>query len=410
MKDNVFYFTKLETVKSNHYNELTYEDFFKKLSLAIQGDVEHNKVKYDANKKRYTIIYDDNTYSAYYVAKPVTKKCERGEIIVNLDNLCNLTKQREKVIELEKKEREKKQREYQDIIKNGENGIYYSDSDKKTYIEYLKKTLKKSPFSGVLQNLFPKRNHNGVAGITIILSLIEGGFGIYSAISGAYGFVITLILLVDALIGLDIVSSISEKDGFAPMNLLHLNLYLVTRLIKIQARIVKNIIKKFKDKKRISELLKSINNAKLTPKPIEKVIQAAKEDEVIEVREEKNDKPIQVSMANDILKGFANLNDGIIELSDKNPEKLKISQKILELIEKYKNITDIDNPTVGRNIYNQVCSLLNKLNKEIEKQRAGERSKKDFRTLLAANDSLLIGSSEEANEEIPVIRNTSNHR
>ena len=42
MKDNVFYFTKLETVKSNHYNELTYEDFFKKLSLAIQGDVEHN--------------------------------------------------------------------------------------------------------------------------------------------------------------------------------------------------------------------------------------------------------------------------------------------------------------------------------------------------------------------------------
>ena len=116
MEDNVIYFTKLETVKSKGFNELTYVDFFKKLSLGIQGDVLRNQVLFDEEKQEYTIIYDGETYKVYYVANPLTPDCEREEIINNLGRLCNLTRQWYRVVEIEQEEKEKEKREYEEII------------------------------------------------------------------------------------------------------------------------------------------------------------------------------------------------------------------------------------------------------------------------------------------------------
>ena len=63
-----------------------------------------------------------------------------------------------------------------------------------------------------------------------------------------------------------------------------------------------------------------------------------------------------------------------------------------------------------RNIYNQVGSLLYRLGRELKKQRAGEKSRKDFRTLLAANDSILIGNTSESKEDFSVSQSRNSHR
>jgi hypothetical protein len=139
-------------------------------------------------------------------------------------------------------------------------------------------------------------------------------------------------------------------------------------------------------------------------KPSEKVL--AKEEVKEETKEEELEDVLDDSMDQEIMKGFAELNEGILELLDKNPQKLGLSKEILALIGKYKTNTDIDNPIVSRNLYNQVKSLIYRLNSELKKQRAMEQSKKEFKTLLAANDALIMDTPEQTKEvvEIPSLQ------
>ena len=408
MEDNVIYFTKLETVKSKGFNELTYVDFFKKLSLGIQGDVLRNQVLFDEEKQEYTIIYNGETYKVYYVANPLTPDCEREEIINNLGRLCNLTRQRYRVVEIEQEEKEKEKREYEEIIENGEQGIYYSDEDKKTYVEYLKKTTKNSVFSGVFLKLLEKLDPNDVTVTTIAFSLVEGFMGLLLLFS-VFPIYVPLSIIADCVLGVVMMNRSLDDNGVAKkygMNVATSLLYLVVNAFAAPVYLMKNIIKKHRAKKRVRELIKSINKTKISEKPIEKVIEETKAPEVIKVEEVK----VQDGIAQDIVRGFSKLNDGIEELSDENIEKLRLSQEILDLLQKYQQHKDIDNPEVGRNIYNQVGSLLYRLGRELKKQRAGERSKKDFRTLLAANDSILIGSTSESKEDFSVSQSRNSHR
>ena len=431
MEDNIFYFTKLETVKNNRSDipELTYEDFCKRILEAIKRDVDNNQVTYDHEKDCYVITYKGVSYDVYYDKEKLSRECERKDVVKKLNLLLLTTNKKKKVMSDEKQAAVEKEKTRKQIIKNGNKGIFYSDEDKEIYIDYLKDKFDNiSSVKGIIKEnmakLYDFFDEDRVFIIEFPFGMIFRGMGALFILA----FIVLLFVETFASIFTGNIISLANSEGTI-MNIIKwmggiwggtsLDFFLeratrdkktgkffnvmlgLSALLTVPALTIKKYVSSRSLRKELQNKIELIK--KSIVKPSEKVL--AKEEVKEETKEEELEDVLDDSMDQEIMKGFAELNEGILELLDKNPQKLGLSKEILALIGKYKTNTDIDNPIVSRNLYNQVKSLIYRLNSELKKQREVEQSKKEFKTLLAANDALIMDTPEQTKEvvEIPIL-------
>ena len=432
MEDNIFYFTKLETVKNNRSDipELTYEDFCKRILEAIKRDVDNNQVTYDHEKDCYVITYKGVSYDVYYDKEKLSRECERKDVVKKLNLLLLTTNKKKKVMSDEKQAAVEKEKTRKQIIKNGNKGIFYSDEDKEIYIDYLKDKFDNiSSVKGIIKENMAKLYDffeedrlfdieapfagyitRGMGGLFILAFIVLMFVEIFATIftgnfislANSEGTIWNILKWMGIVFGgtsFDYFLGYATRDKKTGK---FFNVMLgLSALLTVPALTIKKYVSSRSLRKELQNKIELIK--KSIVKPSEKVL--AKEEVKEETKEEELEDVLDDSMDQEIMKGFAELNEGILELLDKNPQKLGLSKEILALIGKYKTNTDIDNPIVSRNFYNQVKSLVYRLNSELKKQREVEQSKKEFKTLLAANDALIMDTPEQTKEvvEIPIL-------
>lgn len=142
MNNSAISFTKLGTVKSSGFEEMSYRKFFDKMRELILKDFQRYGVKFDDENNKYRIRFNGKSYTVYYGNEKISNECEDKKVLSELDALVSLhqkciSEAKEKAV---KENNEKKALER--VLENAEEGLLIDPKEQKIYLNYLKKEKK----------------------------------------------------------------------------------------------------------------------------------------------------------------------------------------------------------------------------------------------------------------------------
>jgi hypothetical protein len=160
---NVITFTKLGVVQLKVddviKDELPMEDFLQRLRQAIENDVSKHQVIENTNGL-YEIFHNGKKYTVFYGKSLITKNSPQIDTVQILNELVELSKTQKRIQDFKEDIKEEKPRSLNEIVSNGNEGIFYSEDDKIKYIEYRNKKLKEEKVLEGLSKIFTDYNYN----------------------------------------------------------------------------------------------------------------------------------------------------------------------------------------------------------------------------------------------------------
>jgi len=160
---NAITFTKLGVVQLKVddviKDELPMEDFLQRLRQAIENDVSKHQVIENTNGL-YEIFHNGKKYTVFYGKALITKNSPQIDTVQILNELVELSKTQKRIQDFKEDIKEEKPRSLNEIISNGNEGIFYSEDDKIKYIEYRNKKLKEEKVLEGLSKIFTDYNYN----------------------------------------------------------------------------------------------------------------------------------------------------------------------------------------------------------------------------------------------------------
>ena len=242
MRNNILYYTKLDTFKCNEF-EIPRKILFDELEDLIIKDRNNTFVKCEGVYGKYSIRYKGKLYKVYYGNNELRKdNCNDQEFLDGINKLCRITDlfDRNKVNNKERKE----------IIEKAEHAIFHDDLDKKVYLDYLEEKFKKEN-SHILkktikelgEDFFEKDDDSLKLLYRAGLILLVGIFALYLGLENHVSFITTMGLISLGVGGADMLLCTLDVGGFKGIFSSFLN------ILSFPLRLFKNLGKKKEAKK-----------------------------------------------------------------------------------------------------------------------------------------------------------------
>ena len=257
MKDDIISFTKLDITQLRVNGEITQElptiDFLERLKNTIISDVSKDRVHFDKYEQCYKIFHNRRRYIAYFGNSKITNDCEHIEVLQVLNKLVELTKEQQKLQNNKGKITIVKTRTIDEIVKDGDNGIFYTEDDKVKYIKYYREKLAKNKFyKGCWQKVSWRRS---VWGIIPGMATLIGSLTVSIVFHNLWFFIGILCGIIDAI------TYAASDSRYSPLN------FLLQKLFSLPATLfnmIKKGISKLNEKRRLKIIENSIMKSELT--------------------------------------------------------------------------------------------------------------------------------------------------
>lgn len=282
MNDSIISFTKIEIVQLKVNGEIKHElptsDFINRLKNAIIGNVAKNQVIYNENNGTYEIFHNSKKYQVYYGNVLIDSKCNEIDTLQSLNSLVAITNEQKSKQGYKEDITLCKARDIEEIVKNGDEDIFYSEDDKLKYIKYTNKKLsKESVFKG-LSKVFTKTYVHDIDDgfIAYILGMLPGfALALGIIIMGTINFLPTMPWLIYLFAGVfdmagAVIFGISLSTTIAQV---------IYRVFKWCALAIKNGVSKRQQKKRLKLIKNSVIESDLSEYMSEKVPESFNKDE-----------------------------------------------------------------------------------------------------------------------------------
>lgn len=325
---NAITFTKLGVVQLKVddviKDELPMEDFLQRLRQAIENDVSKHQVIENTNGL-YEIFHNGKKYTVFYGKALITKNSPQIDTVQILNELVELSKTQKRIQDFKEDIKEEKPRSLNEIISNGNEGIFYSEDDKIKYIEYRNKKLKEEKVLEGLSKIFTDYNYN-------LDDSWDTWPALVGAIPGALVFVGSIVLgallnnlwlLIPMTYGI-IDAMVTLFHGVAPLSFLG---QVALRGFVWLGHAVSRISKRLGKRKRLAAIKKSIIEADLS----ETISEKAPERKERKISEK--DKTLKGEAKESIKKIFSKL----ALLSDLDTKSTYASQ-LNEIIDLFKSV------------------------------------------------------------------------
>jgi hypothetical protein len=384
MKDSIISFTKIDIVQLKIDNEIKHElatqDFIDRLKNAIINDVSKHHVSYNTEDGTYEMFHNGRKYSIYFGDKIVDRNCDQIELIQTLNELVELSENQKNNQKFNGDVKEIKTRSIEEIVKDGDDGVFYSEDDKIKYIKYIKEKLsKKSVFEGV-KDIITGNSHisadwNDLGGMVPgILFFLVGGIGGLLTHEIPY-LVVTLVGVLDFVIDL-----IQLDDDNTLLN------SIAKRIVRVGQGlyyIVKNKVNKSLEKRRLKVISKSIMESELSENISSKA----------PARVERKDNSDRLTLAGESKGTIRKIYNKISMIKD-NDLRSKLALELDELIEIFKKTPRSANKELSDILY-QLSYLDGKVSEEVKKQILFNAVTMDFSRLNKRVDDIsdAIGSN-----------------
>ncbi len=385
MEKKELVFTKLGTVKSDSF-EYTIEDFFRLINANIRRDIDDNGVTFNSKDNCYEVLYNSVLYQIKDGKELFNKNNKKKELVDAFDDLIQLTKRQDKIINEEDNKNIINQNalsryEQEELaIENGDKGIFNSNKDKRIYIKHLKNQIKEN------------RNSLPMDILMHIIDLILVAVGPASA----YGFV-NLIEVSKPFFESDTpISILTAFLGILSPCLVLIGLAIsvggIYRLVCADKLPIIRLINNHKLKKMIKSLEKSTVKVNSKKKTDDNPVNNEKVEEV----EKDNTDPIKQSVRK-ISREFEDLKNKILLVQDEET-KVGYSSELLEIVNYYSDISATMEKkgnilSVHKNILNRIVSLSFRVDETLKKEQKDAQESSEFNRMLdEANKISAMGS------------------
>ena len=377
---NIISFTKLDVVQLKIddviKDELPTDDFLQRLRQAILNDVSKHQVTYDSEKNNYEIFHNGKKYVVYYGDQKIEKGSEYIDTIQLLNELVELSNTQKRRQECGENVREVQTRPIEEIIENGDDGIFYSEDDKVKYVNYCNKKLSKEKIleglSSVLLEKYNLDEYTSAAPIFLgvgfsFLCLIVG-FVLCQALVNPPPVlgVFTLYSIID--IGIIIFRDISPLTFLA-----QIPIRCVVWIFKALGRVIKRLGKRRK--------LRLIKNSIIESELAESI--SAKAPEKREVKTKEEDLSLKGQAKEAIRKIYSKL-----DYLEKAETKAEIAKDLDEIIEMYKVADPQNYNKEFSDIIYQLSWLDGKLAAELKKELSSHTTTSDYQKTSNVIDSM----------------------
>jgi hypothetical protein len=384
MKDSIISFTKIDIVQLKIDNEIKHElatqDFIDRLKNAIINDVSKHHVSYNTEDGTYEMFHNGRKYSIYFGDKIVDRNCDQIDLIQTLNELVELSENQKNNQKFNGDVKEINSRSIEEIVKDGDDGIFYSEDDKVKYIKYIKEKLsKKSVLEGVKDiitgNSSKSADWNDIGGI--VPGAIVGLIGIIGgAITHGIPYLIACVIgVIDFVIDL-----IQLDDDNTFLNFLAKK---IVRFFQGLYYIAKNGINKSLEKRRLKVISKSIMESELSENISSKA----------PARVERKENSDRLTLAGESKGTIRKIYNKIAMIKDKELQGM-LAVELDELIELFKKVPKGSNKELSEILY-QLSYLDGKVSEEVKKQISSNAITMDFSRLNKRVDDIsdAIGSN-----------------
>ena len=387
MEKKELVFTKLGTVKSDSF-EYTIEDFFKIMNVNIRRDIDDNGVMYNSKDNCYEVLYNSVLYQIKDGKELFNKNNKKKELVDAFDDLIQLTKRQDKIINEEDNKNIINQNalsrhEQEELaIENGDKGIFNSNKDKRIYIKHLKNQI--------------KENRNSLP-MDILMHIIDLILVVVGPAS-AYGYV-NLIEVLKPLFKSD--TPISILVAF--LEILSPCLVLIGLAISVGGiyRLVcadKLPIIRLINNHKIKKMIKSLEKSMIKVDSKKKTNDTPVNNEIVEEDEKNNTDPIKQSVRK-ISKEFEELKNKILLVQDEET-KVSYSSELLEIVNYYGDISPTMEKkgnilSVHKNILDRIVSLSFRVDETIKQEKKVEQEKNEFDSMIKEADRVKARGSRK---------------
>ena len=331
MDENIISFTKINIsqlkVNGEIKHELITSDFIERLEKAIKSDVSKNQVNYDSKKGTYEIYHNGKKYDVFYGDKRIkfykdkitgqdSREIDTAQI---LNSLVSLSDEQKKVQEFNGNIRIDQSRTIEEIMENGDKGIFYSEDDK---VKYIEETEKKISFKNVFKSLskiFTESYHIDyrddrfeyvLKGSYLIGILgMVGGF-IAAFVTSNFWFILILVegameFFLPSVIGYSLLTTLGQ---------------VIYRAFKWSGLLVAKTIKRMLTKRRLKQISKSIVESELSEymseKTPEKKIESEEKKEQFTLKGESKNVSKKILLKLPLIKDKERANDFACRLDE----------------------------------------------------------------------------------------------
>ena len=383
MEKKEIVFTKLGTVKSDSF-EYTVEDFFKVIKANIRRDIDNNGVMFNSKDNCYEVLYNSVLYQVKDGKELFNKKSEKKELVDAFDDLIQLTKSRDKIVNEEDNKnsvnQEEISREDQEkhAIENGDKGIFNSNKDKRIYIKHLKNIIKENR-GNVKENVLmffidPLITALGVGMFYLAFKAVE------AVEAGVDGF----LFLIDFF-----------SPPFLFLGSLPLMVYGLYRIIGEDSWAIAKFLK---DNHRLKKIVRSLEKSTVKVNSKKKTDDNPVNNEIVEEVEKDNTDPIKQSVRK-ISREFEDLKNKILLVQDEKT-KVRYSRELLEIVNYYGEVSptmEIEGNTlsVHKNILDRIVSLSFRVDETLKKEKKDEQESSEFNRMLDEVNKLSTNGSRK---------------
>ncbi len=363
-------FTKLGTVKSNYF-ELTYDDFFKKMVDLIFQDSENNYVTYD-EKNGYQIVFNGEKYNVKYGNTKIDKTSNIPEIVNGLEKLVNLSSKKREKQEKHKQELIEQEARMnilegrrEEIIENGEKGIFKSDEDKEVFISYLQHKVVD------IGKIIVKGIREDAVIFTNLMCSLMVFFGV-CFLGATCSEIFKLTVAWTDILKLTIVGNIIVLPPFN-----------YNQLIKSNGLDIRDIIANRKLKKQIKALKKSLEISKVKKGNEKKNIKALELSKTVDkIKQEViNNQPIIIAVSSE----FKKLRDKIHAIKNEKNKK-EYAEELLSILGQYKTISNETEGNIHQKILDQLVSLTFRVDDTLKEETRARESQEEFKKMIEEVD------------------------
>lgn len=268
MKANIISFTKIDIVQLRIDGEVRHElptdEFIQRLKMAIKSNVFKHQVNYNEKKGTFTIYHNGKTYEVYYGDEKIDKNCKQIDIVQTLKELVTLTHEQMSSQNFNGELKEEIKRSLEEIITNGDDGIFYSEDDKVKYVKYWNNKLANQSVFEDFADIYTEDYFDSsgwhVGGVfldTLFLSIMLTACIFTGTI---FPYILGVIFSI-----IDIVLGLGKEKSY--MSLLP---QLIVRTYKFGVSVIKKTISKVKKKHKINSISNSIMESELSENMSEK--------------------------------------------------------------------------------------------------------------------------------------------
>ncbi len=399
MKDNNIYFTKLGTVKCHEF-ELTYQDFFTKMTRFISDNIDKYQVIYDKEKDYYEIIYNYDKYRVKYGKEDLKNNCDNSDLLLQIKNLVDLSKT-EAIRQKKEKDRENEiLKKQQEAMNNARLGIINTNEEKKARIAQIKKEdnkYKTEIFRDTMR-IIGLMNHRepvlkGTRDWICVLSVVAGYIFAISIVEPIptwvfifWGF--TLTSLIDT-----VTINVELMEDYGGLFATILSILGSPFILAFHAG--KRLVEKIRTFIEIFPIKRSITKDKPT-KELKTKINIEDMSNVISILEEKNKQENNSSSNVLVITNRVNvLKKNIFKLMD-NGIRNDYLRELRDIIEQYEKTNKYDSDGARINLVNLTANLELRVNEALKQQKEQESIERGYQRLMSEINNQENNLSEDS--------------